>query len=105
MIRRRQWSLKTMLMLPVVAGIVMLAVLIAPADRQYQSFWDKLVVAFVGTGPVMFGRAVLAPIRNPSRAVSTGPSIRARDSGCAIQSRPASWRLSRRPALRIQVDV
>jgi len=57
MIRRRRWGLKTVLMLPLVAGLVLLAVRVHPADREFQSLASKLGLAYFGAGPVI-GAAV-----------------------------------------------
>jgi hypothetical protein len=47
-IRQRQFGLKTMLALPVVAGVVLLAVLIDGPDNDFQSLMGKFAVSVAG---------------------------------------------------------
>lgn len=59
-IRRRRWGMKTMLLAPVVAGMTLAAMFVSPEDRDFHSPWNKLLVAFLGAGPVLFAVATLA---------------------------------------------
>jgi outer membrane protein assembly factor BamB len=60
LIRRKQWGLKTMLLLPVVAGIFLMGVIINGPDNDFQALPNKLMVATVMAGPPMFALYQLA---------------------------------------------
>ena len=58
--RRRQWTLKTLLLLPAVAGVALVGVLLEPGGGPSHPLPDKLLGAFLFAGPVIFGLATLA---------------------------------------------
>jgi hypothetical protein len=60
MIRRRQWGLTTMLMLPVVVGIVLTAAMTTPENLDLRSLSNKVLFAFFAAGPVIFALAKFA---------------------------------------------
>jgi hypothetical protein len=54
LIRRRQWSMKTMLMMPVVASLAMMGFLWQGPGAPGHSLGERLAGAFLLAGPVMF---------------------------------------------------
>lgn len=54
LVRRRRWGMRTMLMLPVVAGVFLMGVTIDGPDNDFRSLPHKLVIAGFFATPVMF---------------------------------------------------
>jgi len=57
--RRRQWTMKTLLLLPAVVGVAMVGVLLERGGGPSHPLSDKLLGAFLFAGPVIFGLATL----------------------------------------------
>lgn len=60
LVRRRQWTLNTLLLAPAVAGVALVGVLLEPGGGPSHPLPDKLLGAFLFAGPVILGLATLA---------------------------------------------